>query len=213
MSELILNLLVITGVMMASGAIFILIQQKRKREKREIDALAEQNGWLVERIHEPLAKGFRLIGPGWVLETVIRSSGQEAGPGSTNMEKKTTWFSNIPCQPLLVGPRTTSLDLGPFAEQLMKKIIRAALGREADGVREISIGDTAFQKKYLVLARDKDEADKVLTPAIQTALSAWQKVLPVIIRTNEGTRIELKDFQLRKADEITALVQLGEMFL
>lgn len=213
MSELILNLLVIAGVIITSGIIFILVHQKRKRERQEIDALAQQNGWLVERIQEPLARGFRLIGPGWVLETVIRSSGQEAEPGSTNMEQKTTWFSNKPCQPLLIGPRTTSLDLGPFAEQLMKKIIRDALGREADGVREVTIGDTTFEKKYLVLARDESEVEKVLTPAIQTALTTWQKVLPVIIRTNEGTRIELKGVHLRKNEEIAALVQLGEMFL
>lgn len=213
MDDLILNLLVIAGVIILGGVIFILVQQKRNQEKQEIDALAQQKGWRVERIQEPLARGFRLNGSGWVLETIIRSSGQEAGPGSTNTEQKTTWISDKPCQTLLVGPRTTSLDLGPFAEQLMKKVIHAALGREADGVREIPIGDSAFQKKYLVLASDRYEADKVLTPAIQTTLTAWQKDLPVIIRTIEGTRIELKGILLRKADEITALVLLGEMFL
>lgn len=213
MSELILNLLVITGVIILGGIIFILVQRKRKQEQQEIDALALQNGWRVENLREPLARGFRLIGPGWVLESIIRSSGQEAGPGSTNTDQETTWFSDKPCRPLLVGPRTTSLDLGPFAEQLMKKVIRDALGTEADGVREITLGDNAFQNKYLVLARDKNEADRVLIPAIQTALSAWQKNLPVIIRTNEGTRIELKGVRLRKADEINALVRLGELFL
>lgn len=213
MSELILNLLVIAGVLIAGVVIFILVHQKRKRERQEIDALAQQKGWLIEAIQEPLARGIRIFGPGWTLETIIRSFGQEAGPGSTNMEQKTTWISNKPCQPLLIGPRTTSLDLGPFAEQLAKRIVRAALGREADGVREVAIGDSTFEKKYLVLARDEAEVEKVLTPPLQAALVSWQKVLPVITRTNEGTRIELKGIHMRNSEEITALVQLGEMFL
>ncbi len=213
MSEIILNLLVIAGCLIAGGVIFILVPKNVKRESRKLMRLAQQKGWLIEAIQEPLARGIRIFGPGWVLEAVSRSSSQEAGPGSTNMEQKTTWISNKPCQTLLIGPRTTSLDLGPFAEQLMKKIIRAALGREADGVREVTIGDTTFEKKYLVLARDEAEVEKVLTPSLQAALVSWQKALPVITRTNEGTRIELKGVHLRKNEEIIELVHLGEMFL
>ncbi|MBN1537201.1 MAG: hypothetical protein JW908_10755 [Anaerolineales bacterium] len=129
------------------------------------------------------------------------------------MEQKTTWFSKRPGSTILIGAKTSQLDLGMAGEMLIKQVIHAALGNDAAGIEEVQIGSSAFQKQFMVWAQDIDEADKLLTPSLQSALINWGKVPPLIKRTSSGTTIELKGIHLRKPDEITALAHLGELLL
>ncbi len=96
---------------------------------------------------------------------------------------------------------------------LLKQVMVAALGNDAAGIEEVQIGSSAFRKQFMVWAQDIDEADKLLTPNLQSALLNWDKTSPLIKRTMSGITIELKDTHLRKPDEITALAHLGELLL
>jgi len=213
MNDIILNLLVFTGFLVIAGIIFFLVFQHQKRENQKLNQLTQQKGWQIEHIQEPLAKGIKIIAPEWTLEAVSRSSGTEAGPGSTDMEQKTTWYANRPGSTILIGAKTSQVDLGMAGEMLLKQVMQSALGKDATGIEEVQIGSSAFQKQFMVWAQDIDEADKLLTPSVQSALLNWKKTLPLIKRTSSGITIELKGTHLRKPDEITALVHLGELFL
>lgn len=213
MNDIILNLLVFTGFLVIAGIIFFLVFQHQKRQNQKLNQLAQQKGWHIEHIREPLAKGIKITSPEWTLEAVSRSSGREAGPGSTDMEQKTTWFANRPGSTVLIGLKTSQINLGMAGEMLIKQVMQAALGNDAAGIEEVQIGSSAFQKQFLVWAQDIDEADKFLTPNLQSALLNWNKPSPLIKRTSSGVTIELKETHLRKPDEITALAHLGELLL
>lgn len=213
MNDIILNVIVLIGFLVIAGIIFLLAFRHQKRQQQKLDQLARQKRWRIEHIREPLAKGIKIIAPEWTMEAISRSSGREAGPGSSDMEQKTTWYSNRPGSTILIGAKTSPIDLGMTGEMLLKQVMVAALGNDAAGIEEVQIGSSAFRKQFMVWAQDIDEADKLLTPNLQSALLNWDKTSPLIKRTMSGITIELKDTHLRKPDEITALAHLGELLL
>lgn len=213
MNDIALNLIVFAGFLAIAGVIFFLVFQHQKRENQKLNQLAQQKGWQIEHIQEPLAKSIKIIAPEWTIEAVSQSSGTETGPGSTDMEQKTTWFSNQPGSTILIGAKTSQINLGITGEMLLKQIMQTALGEDAAGIEEVQVGSSAFQKQFMVWAQDIDEADKLLTPGFQSSLLNWNKTFPLIKRTSKGITIELKGTHLRKPDEITALAHLGELFL
>ena len=154
MNDIVLNLLVLGGFLVITGIIFLFVNQKQKQEEQNIILFVQKKGWQLERIQERLAKGIRIIAPGWTLEAISRVSGREVGPGSTDMEKKTIWFSSQSGSTILIGPKTTQVNLGPAVEMLKKQIIQAALGEEAQGIKEVQIGSSAFMKQFMVWAQD-----------------------------------------------------------
>ncbi len=90
MNDIILNVIVLIGFLVIGGIIFFLAFQHQKRQQQKLDQLARQKRWHIEHIREPLAKGIKIIAPEWTMEAISRSSGREAGPGSSDMEQKTT---------------------------------------------------------------------------------------------------------------------------
>jgi hypothetical protein len=213
MNEILLNLVVFAGIALVAGIVLLLVTRKQKQVEQQLQQFVQQKGWRFETIRERLVKGFRITSAEWTLEATSRSSDTDAEAGSSNMEQKTTWTSTQSGTTILIGPRTTQVNLGAMGEMLQTQVIHAALGKEAAGVQEVQAGSPSFRKRYMVWAQGVEDADRLLTPGVQSKLLSWTKVSPLIKRTSSGMTIELKGMHLKKIEEILKLVQLGESLL
>jgi len=213
MNEILLNLVVFAGIALVAGIVLLLVTRKQKQVEQQLQQFVQQKGWRFETIRERLVKGFRITSAEWTLEATSRSSDTDAEAGSSNMEQKTTWTSAQSGTTILIGPRTTQVNLGAMGEMLQAQVIHAALGKEAAGVQEVQAGSPSFRKRYMVWAQGVEDADRLLTPGVQSKLLSWTKVSPLIKRTSSGMTIELKGMHLKRIEEILKLVQLGESLL
>jgi hypothetical protein len=195
-----------------AGLAFLLIRKKQTQEKQKLLDFTNKYGWQLEFIKERLVKGIRISSNEWALESIKRSSDQEAGPGSSEIEQTTTWSANQPGTTLLIGKKYSKTNL-PSINSIIKQIIQKAIGDDANGLSEVKIGTTTFQDQFMVWAKDVYEAEEILTPDIQSDLLSWNKGTPLIKRTQQGISIELKDVYLNKPEEILKLVKLGKKLL
>lgn len=211
MNDIILNLIVLFAVALLGGLIFLLVRRNQARNERELIQMAAERGWRYERLREPLAWGLRLTSPRWSLEAISRSSGEEAGPGSSDVSMQTTWTAYAPGSTLLIGERQSQANLGGMGEMLIRQVLQLALGSDAEGLIEVQPGSDAFHQKFMVWAQNPDEIQ--IPSALQSILLNWKGQKPVIKRTSQGITIELRGVRLSKPAELNALVQLGEMFI
>lgn len=211
MNDITLNLIVLAAVALLGGLIFLLVRRYQARKREEIVQMAVERGWKVENLREPLAWGLRLSTPRWTLEALSRSSGVEAGPGSSDVAMQTTWSADAPGSTLLIGERLSEANWGGLGDMLVQQIMQTALGADAEGLAEVQAGSEAFQKKYMVWAQNPETVQ--LPSALQTILLNWKGRKPLIKRTSKGLTIELRGVHLSSPAEIDALVQLGEMFV
>jgi hypothetical protein len=213
MDDITLNLIVLAVLALICGSIFLLVRRRQAENEQNIIQVAAERGWKYESLREPLAWGLRLSSPRWTLEALSRSSGQEVASGSSDVAMSTTWQAHAPGSTLLIGERTSQANLGGFGDMMVRQVLQLALGADAADLTEIQAGSETFRKKYMLWAQDPVEAEKLLTPALESALLAWKGEKPLIKRTSEGLTIELRGARLQKTDEILALVQLGELLL
>jgi hypothetical protein len=213
MDDITLNLIVLAVFALIGGSIFLLVRRRQAENEQNIIQVAAERGWKYESLREPLAWGLRLSSPRWTLEALSRSSGQEVASGSSDVAMSTTWQAHAPGSTLLIGERTSQANLGGFGDLMVRQVLQLALGADAADLTEIQAGSETFRKKYMLWAQDPVEAEKLLTPALESALLAWKGEKPLIKRTSEGLTIELRGARLQKTDEILALVQLGELLL
>jgi hypothetical protein len=213
MDDITLNLIVLAVFALIGGSIFLLVRRRQAENEQNIIQVAAERGWKYESLREPLAWGLRLSSPRWTLEALSRSSGQEVASGSSDVAMSTTWQAHAPGSTLLIGERTSQANLGGFGDMMVRQVLQLALGADAADLTEIQAGSETFRKKYMLWAQDPVEAEKLLTPALESALLAWKGEKPLIKRTSEGLTIELRGARLQKTDEILALVQLGELLL
>ena len=213
MNEMVLNLLVIVGVSVIAAGTFYFVNQKKKTSEQEVRIFADQNGWKIDFIRKPLEKVIKITAREWTLESTARSEGREAGPGSTNWELKTTWFASRPGSTVLIGPRTTQPINDLHAEKLIKQVMTAALGKDADGLREVTMGSAEFMGHYMVWAQDEERINTFLTPNLKYQLLKWTKKPLLIKRTSSGITIELKGEYLKTPDQIKSFILLGEQMI
>jgi hypothetical protein len=213
MDDITLNLIVLAAFALIGGLIFFLVRHKQAASEQEIVQMAAEHGWTYESVREPLAWGLRLKSPRWTLEAISRSSGKETGPGSSDVTLSTTWHTDAPGSALLIGEHKSQANLGGFGKMLTRQVLQLALGADANGLTEIQAGSETFQQKYILWAQETAETGQLLTPAIESSLLAWKGEKPLIKRTSAGLTIELRGVRLQKADEINAIVQLGEALL
>ena len=213
MEDITLNLIVLAVLVLLGGIIFILVRRRQAGNEQTLIQMAADQGWKYESIREPLAWGLRLGSARWTLEALSRSSGQEADPGSSNVAMSTTWQADAPGSTLLIGARTSQVNLGGFGDTLTRQVLQLALGANADGLAEIQAGSETFRRKYMLWAKDPAEMEGLVTPALESALFTW-KEQPLLIKRLSGIlTIELRGKRLQKADDIQRLISLGESFL
>lgn len=213
MSDVLLNLIVLAALALIGSAILLLVRRSQAAHEQQLVQMTAERGWTYESIRKPLAWGLRITADEWTLETLSRSNGREAAPGSSDVSMRTTWHADAPGSTLLLGPRAATGNLGGLGDMLIRQVLGQALGADADGLVEVQAGDGEFRKRYMLWARDPVEVKSLLTPALQSALLAWQGTPPLVKRTSQGLTIELNGARLKRAEEIQALVKLGELLL
>lgn len=210
MNDIVLNLIVLAGFVVVGVGIFAWMRSRQSRAQKALEQMALERGWKMETLREPLAWGTRISSPRWTLEALSRSSGQEAGPGSTNVSMTTTWSAPTPSQTFFIGERRSQMN-SPLVESGIRAVLQMALGAEAQSLQKVEIGSEAFQQQYSVWAQQPENL--AIPSAMQSILLNWKGPKPLIKGTAQGVTIELQGAHLRKPEEINALVQLGEMFL
>ncbi|MBN1371439.1 MAG: hypothetical protein JW987_05825 [Anaerolineaceae bacterium] len=210
MNDIMLNLIVLAAFVVIGAVIFVWVRSRQVRTQKALAQMALERGWKIETLREPLAWGTRISSPRWTLTALSRSSGQESGPGSTDVSMTTTWSAPTPSQTFFIGERRSQMN-SPLVESGMRTVLQMALGAEAQSLQKAEIGSDAFQQRYLVMAQRPEELS--LPSAMQSILLNWKGTKPLIKGTAQGVTIELQGTHLRKPEEISALVQLGEMFL
>jgi hypothetical protein len=213
MNDIMLNLITLAGFLVIGGIIFSFVMRHKKAQEEKLLSLCRQNHWNIEFIRERLARGFRITSPNWTIESISKSSGVDSGPASSDLEQTTTWFSSIPGDGLIIGPKLSKMNLSPLMKELVHQKLISDFGEGAENMQEISFGSEVFRNSFMVWTVNPQEIENMLTPALQSALLTWTKVPPLIKRNSTGTTIELKGIALQNPFEIESLVKLGEKHL
>jgi hypothetical protein len=213
LNDFALNLIVFGVLLLASGGIFMMVRRYQAGNAQKITQMAAENGWVVEHIHERLVWGLRLSSAKWRFEALSRSSGGETAPGSSDVEISTRWHADSPGSAFLIGLRSTQANLGTAGDMLTQMVMQMALGTDADGLNEIQVGNESFRQKYMVWAKYPDDAEKLLTPDLESALLGWKSAPLLIQRTSKGLNLELRGVRLGRADEIQAFIHIGEILI
>lgn len=213
MNDILLNLLVLAGFLLAGGFIFWFVQKKQSEKKSKISQMAASEGWSVEMIREPLAWGTRLKTDKWTFEALSRSSGRESGPGSSNIAMSTRWWADYPGSTILIGRKNTQDNLGELGDVLIRKMLRMALGEQANGLVEVRAGSEAFRRNFMVWAQEPAEVERLLDPILESSLTFWKNEALLIKRTSRGWTIELRGKHLEDIHEICKFIHLGESLI
>ena len=105
MNDILSNLIVLAALLVIGGGIFLVFRKRKTELDKRLDQAAKEHGWKLQRIKEPLEWGVHITHPGWRLEAISRSSGQEPGPGSSNVSMHTLWQAQKPGSTVMLGPR------------------------------------------------------------------------------------------------------------
>ncbi len=213
MDDLTLNLMALFAFALIGSVIFFIVRRSQAENEQAILKLASEKGWKYESIRESLAWGLHLSSPRWTLEAMSHSSPGETAPGSSNVTMLTTWYANLPGSTLLIGARTSQVNLGGMGEVLTRQVLQLALGADAADLSEIQAGSADFRQKYMIWAQAAKQDKYLLTASLESALLNWRGEKPLIKRTSEGLTIELRGIRLQKAADLRALAELGELLL
>ncbi|KAF0107507.1 MAG: hypothetical protein FD146_1541 [Anaerolineaceae bacterium] len=207
MNEVLSNVIVIIILAVLGGGIFLFARRRQAAAEKRLAQTAQEHGWQLETVREPLVWGMRITGRGWTLEALSRSSGAEAGPGSSNVAMSTRWQADRGGSTLALGPRRGDAGLaGQFAGPLMRKFTGADM-------REVQLKDAALAGKYMLWAENPAEAGSLFTPGVEAAMLAWKKVPPVVRRDGSGLQMEIAGERLKKPDDLLAFIRIGEALL
>ncbi len=223
MENLIPSLIVIALTAVGVAALFWFLHQNKVKKEEQILNHANLHGWSYEAIREPLRSGYRLSGKyretDWVLEGIDEASGRDAGPGSSEVSSTTCWQ----CQPAPLPGGMVAVGLRPqgnttaFASVMSNTLIQAALrlmlGDLADAVsslKEVPAGSESFRQRFMIWARDEQDANRLISSDTESALMAWPENLPVIIKLGpSGLELLHNKARLTKPAEINQFVELG----
>jgi hypothetical protein len=198
---------VIVALGLVGGAIFLFVRQKQAAAKRQLEQMALEHGWRLETIREPLAWGVRISSQAWTLEALSRSSGSEAGPGSSDVAMSTRWQADRPGSILVFGPRHPGAPTTPnFTRLFLNKFTGANL-------TEVPLNDPALQQRYMLWAQIPTEAETWQAPALATALLEWKGTLPLVKRDRSGLQMEINGVRLKHPGELLNFIRIGEALL
>ena len=213
MDELTQTLLVILATGLLVILIFVLVRRYRSEQEKRLAQMALERGWKLELVKERLVYGQRIHHQDWVIELLTESSGKPEAEGSSNVAASTVWRAPGSGSTVLVGPRTTQISLGGLGETITRQLLQMALGEEAEGLEEVKAGSGEFQKRYMIYAKDPEVVVRLINPFFESTLLNWAKYAPMIRRTAQGLSVELRNFRLKKPEDIETLAKLGEFLL
>ncbi|HSM24402.1 MAG TPA: hypothetical protein VK856_06015 [Anaerolineaceae bacterium] len=145
MDDNILSLLVILTVGLLVVLILVLSRRNRAAKEKALAQMALERGWKLERVNERFVYGQRIRHNDWVIESLIESSGKPEAQGSSNVMASTVWKAPVTGSTVLIGPRTTQINLGGFGETITRQLLQMSLGEEAEGLKEVKDGSKEFK--------------------------------------------------------------------
>lgn len=214
MNEIAANLVVLFATVCLIAAIFWWTKRRQANQLLGLWQMAAERGWELMPVREPLAWGFRVTGPGWVLEVISRSAAVESGPGSSEIAESTCWQAQSAGGPIIIGPRLLPGDADSSVSAWMhQQVVGRILGAAAAGLHEIAAGSPALRQQYSLWAGDAADLEALLSQAVESALLHWQGKKPVINRAQGMLQIAISGVRYEKAAQMDALVHLGEALL
>lgn len=206
MNEILSNVIVFSVLLVIGGGIFLFFRRKGSADAQKLAQTAQEQGWQLETVREPLTWGVRITGRGWTLESLSRSSGAEAGPGSSNVAMSTRWQAERGGSAFVLGPRRGSTPDNQFTDPLIQMFSGAKMSK-------VRLQDAALGVKYMLWSQVPAEAEALLTPAVTAALLAWKKVPPVVRRDESGLQMEIAGERLKSAEDLQAFIAIGQALL
>jgi len=213
MNDITLSLLVVLAVGLLIVLIFVLLRRNQEKQEKLLKQMALERGWRLEVVRERLMRGYRIFHKEWQLDLLTRSSGGTEAEGSSNVTASTVWRAPGAGGTILIGPRTTQINMGGLGDALIQQVLQMALGSDAAGLMEVKVGSTQFQKDFMIWARDLEDVQRLISPYLESTLIKWKKDSPMVKRTAAGLSIELRNIRLKKPEDIVTLVKLGEVLL
>lgn len=213
MNDVTLSLLVILATGLLVILIFVLVRRHRSEQEKQLAQMALERGWKLELEKERLSYGQRIHHRDWMIELMTQSSGYPEAQGSSNVIASTVWKAPVTGSTVLVGPRSTQISMGGLGETITRQLLQMALGEEAEGLEEVKVGSEEFQKRYMIWAKDPEVVVRLINPFFESTLLHWSKYAPMVRRTAQGLSVELRNFRLKKPEEIETLTKLGEFLL
>jgi hypothetical protein len=213
MSDVQSGLIVAAVTAVAVAGIFFWAGRSAQRKIAALQELCRRHGWAYESLAGRLQRGQRIAGDGWTLEAVSRSSGREAGPGSSDWDHVTLWSAHGEDP----GRGTFIIGLNPGGTRdlprLSADLFARFLGPEAAGMRPYPAGGR-LEPRFVLLAREAPPAMGFLDGRSQELLAAWPAALPLVVRSSPA-RLELRltGRRLEKPEDVERLVKLGQSFL
>ena len=206
-NDILSNLLVLAVLVVVGGGIFLVFHKRKTELDKQLDQAAKEHGWKLERIKQPLEWGIRIQYPDWHLEAISRSSGQEPGPGSSNVSMHTLWQADRPGSTVMLGPRTQGSGLD---EHLLRPFVQLLAGED---LAEVPIHHPELQKTYMLRAVDPAAGEALLNPFLESALLDWKKTPPLIRRDSTGISMEIKGERLKTPEDLLMFIRIGEALL
>jgi hypothetical protein len=207
MDDITANLIVLAVLLLLGGAILLIVRRRSAARWVELERVAHEQRWRLEKVRQPHEGGVRIEGRGWTLEALARSSGTEAGPGSSDMDTFTRFRADRPGSTLLLGGR---LSPGSLPESLLRPAVQMLTGQD---LPEVPLRNPALGGRYMLRAADPAEAESWLTHAAEAALLAWEGTPPLIRRDDSGLEMKIQGERLMKAEDLLAFVRMGEALL
>jgi hypothetical protein len=207
MNDILSNLLVLAVLIVIGGIIFLVFRRRKTELDKQLDQAAREHGWKLERIKAPLEWGVCIIHPDWRLEAISRSSGQEPGPGTSNVSMHTLWQAERPGSTVMLGPRLPGAGLD---ESILRPFIQAFSGED---LVDVKIKNPDLQSRYMLRAVDPASAEALLNPFLESALLDWKKTPPLIRRDSTGITMELQGERLKTPEDLLAFIRIGEALL
>ena len=216
MEDLRISLLVIvfTGVLV--GVIFYLVNLKKKTTEKAIRDLAAQKGWEYMPFKETLSWGYHLKSPQWILDSVTETSGNSVEPNQNNATqytRLTTSLFQIPGH-LLINPHAVgSRPLNAMQLDLAQRAASFFSSGVIDNLEEIQVGSSNLRDHYSIFGQPGSDTSALFSPQVEICLLNWKGERPWIKIGKEGMRIEIRNKNIQKPEEIEELVNLADSLI
>lgn len=186
---------------------------------------ARQKGWQAQQISEHLRSGYRFSGSlgqtNWTMETMAKSNGTDAGPGSSNISHTTRWWTDqspLKTGAFILGPKPSAMISGSFLSKdnpMLGAMLRLMLGADAPWVSEmepVELLDEELREIYIGLSDQPVILESILSHEIKNALvSLTPNMRPLIIIKKDVVEMRLNTAELKDLVELEKFANLGKM--
>ncbi len=211
----------VTGILII--VLFVYLNYRKRQKEAAFRQAALDRGWQVERIQERLVSGYRVRGNqgDWVMEMLTTASEQTADVGSSGVGHSTRWRNEtirLPDRAVVIGSLRGGGGAAPALQAigggLAQMALRVMLGKDAGWASQlvpVETGSMAFRDRFLCMADDRQDVERLLTPEVERGLiKISEKRKPVVMLRSSGLEIHLPTDEINEPSEIEMIVNLGD---